>query len=252
MIDSHCHITDKAFDPDRDLIIQKSRKELKAIINCALSLNELKFALKLFEKYPKFIYITAGIHPVDAAEISEKEFEKFLKFIELNKEKIVGIGEIGIDYHWISDENKIKRSKELFIKLIDFANCLDFPIVLHLRGAFEEGFEIVKSKKVKKAMFHCFYGKPQLAEKIMESGYYVSLATNIIRNKNMKRIAKKLPLNGIVTETDSPFLSINNSRNEPQNVKLVVQKIAELRNEDFFKVAEITMKNSIKLFNLDL
>jgi TatD DNase family protein len=252
MIDSHCHIVDEAFNLDRDLIIQDSKKELKAIITCALSLDELKFALKLSEKYPKFIYITAGIHPVDAAEISYEEFEEFISFIELNKGKIVGIGEIGLDYHWISDSNKIKKSKEFFIKLIDFAKSLDLPIVLHLRGAFEEGFEIVKSKKVKKAMFHCFYGKLQLAEKIIEEGYVVSLATNIVRNKNMKRIAKKLPLNGIVTETDSPFLSIDSNRNNPQNVKLVVQKIAELRNESFSKVDEITTQNSIELFDLDV
>ncbi|MEM3570982.1 MAG: TatD family hydrolase [Candidatus Bathyarchaeia archaeon] len=252
MIDSHCHILDEAFNFDRDKIIQDSKKKLKAIVTCALSLDELRLSLKLSEKCPKFIYVTAGIHPVDAAEISDEEFEKFLSFIESNKDKIVGIGEIGLDYHWINDLNKIKKSKELFIKLIDFAKSLNLPIVLHLRGAFEEGFKIVKSKKVKKAMFHCFYGKPQLAEKIIQEGYLVSIATNIVRNKNMKRITKKLSLSGIVTETDSPFLSINNNRNKPENVELVVQKIAELRNEEFFKVDEITTQNSIKFFNLDV
>ncbi|MEM2897310.1 MAG: TatD family hydrolase [Candidatus Bathyarchaeia archaeon] len=254
MIDSHCHITHGAFDLDRDLVIQNSKRELRAIITCASSLDELKFALKLSEKYPKFIHVTAGIHPVDAAEMSNEEFEEFLSFIELNKDKIVGIGEVGLDYHWIKDADKMERSKRAFIKLIDFANSLDLPLVLHLRGSFEEGFDIVKSKKVKKAMFHCFYGRPQLAEKIIEEGYLVSIATNIVRNKNMKRIAKKSPLSGIVTETDSPFLSVdsNTDRNDPQNIKLVIRKMAESRDEDFSKINEITTRNSIELFNLDI
>ncbi len=183
MIDTHCHLTFKQFEDDRDEVIKTARKTLSKLITCAAEPGDAINALGLQEENQKFIYVTLGMHPKFAVDINDKELEEYFELIKSNRKNIVGVGEIGLDYHWVKDPLKVKKSKKIFNECLLLANELKLPAVLHLRNAIEDGFEMVLDKDIKSAVFHCFSGKRQLAEQICEEGYYVSIPTSIVRNK---------------------------------------------------------------------
>jgi TatD DNase family protein len=180
-----------------------------------------------------------------------------VEFISEHKRRIVGIGEIGLDYHWVRDPLKLKRTKEVFVEFLELAKELNVPAVLHLRGtgseAIEEGLKIISDEDVKKAVFHCFTGKPSVAEAICDEGYYISLPASIVRSKSMKKVAKRIPLSHLLTETDAPYLSPDeNERNVPQNVKVVYEEIARQKKSDVETVDEGIERNFGRLFGVTL
>ncbi|MGP3667965.1 MAG: TatD family hydrolase [Candidatus Bathyarchaeota archaeon] len=252
MIDIHCHLTFKDYDRDRDDVIKDAEKALKAVIISGVEPKDAEKALNLKSKYPNFIHVSLGLHPIHVSELSDTQIDDYVHFIRKNKEKIVGIGEVGLDYHWIKSQNEVIRTKNVFKKFLGLAEDLDLPVILHFRNALEDGFKIVLDNKVEKAVFHCFTGKRKLAYEIAKKGYYISVAPNIIKSKDIKKAVKDIPLEKILTETDSPFLAPDNRRNVPQNVKIVIEKIAEIKKASFFEVGEKTVKNAVEVFNLNI
>ena len=250
MIDIHCHLTSARFKHDRDAVIQQASRRLEAVITSAIHPNEAEKVLRLCEKYPSFVHATLGLHPVYAAELTDEELEAYLNLIRRNRSKIVGIGETGLDYHWISDSIRIGKMKKVFIDFLQLARELDLPVVLHLRNAIDEGLDMVMKNKMREVVFHCFNGTTRQAEEITKNNYYVSIATNILRSENIQNVVSKVPLQRIVTETDSPYLGPRRKRNAPQNVSLVVDKLAELQGLSPTEVDEITSQNARKFFNI--
>jgi TatD DNase family protein len=251
MIDVHSHLTFEDYDVDRDLVIMDAKKELKAVVISGVNPEDSTKALCLYEENKGFLYLMLGFHPIYANKYNDKDIERYLEFIKKNKDKIVGIGEIGLDYYWIKDSSEIKRSKDIFISFLDLAKEIDMPVLLHTRKAIDDGLKIIENEDIRKAVFHCFSGGTKLAREIWEEGYYISLATSIGRNKNMKKAAKSVPLDSLLTETDSPFLSnINEERNVPQNVKIVYQEISKLRDIDIDEVVRQVSENNHTLFNI--
>jgi len=204
----------------------------------------------LCENYPSFVHATLGLHPVYAAELTDEELEAYLNLIRRNRSKIAGIGEIGLDYHWISDSIKIGKMKKVFIDFLQLARELDLPVVLHLRNAIDEGLDTVMKNKMREVVFHCFNGTTRQAEEITKNNYYASIATNILRSENIQNVVSKVPLQRIVTETDSPYLGPHRKRNAPQNVSLVVDKLAELQGLPPTDVDEVTSQNARRFFNI--
>ncbi|MFP3974999.1 MAG: TatD family hydrolase [Dehalococcoidia bacterium] len=250
MIDAHCHLTSARFNPDRSKVIETARRDLEAIILSATHPNQVAEAFGLCDKYPLFLYATLGLHPIFTAEIGDSELEQYLRFIKLNRSRIVGIGEIGLDYHRVTDSHSIGRMREIFAEFLQLAKELQLPVVLHLRNAIDEGLEMVLRSGVEQAMFHCFTGTRLQAEEITSNGYYVSIATNILRSRNIKKAVGKIPLSQVLTETDSPYLGPEKTRNVPQNVSLVIDKLAEIRSLPVEEVNSITSANARRLFNL--
>jgi len=250
VIDIHCHLTSARFQRDEDEVIEQASQRLEAAILSATHPDEVEAALKLTEKYPSFLYATLGLHPTYAVKISDQALQDYLSLIRGNRSKLVGIGEIGLDYHWIRDASEIQRMKEVFIELLKLAKDIDLPVVLHLRNALTEGLNTVTDSGVRKVVFHCFSGTGQQAEEVCKNGYYISVATNILRSKNLRKAASKVPLNQVVTETDSPYLGPEGRRNMPQNVSLVIDKLAELWKLPSAEVDEITSRNARKLFDI--
>lgn len=250
MIDIHCHLTSARFEQDRNKIIEEASQRLEAIIISATHPNEAEKALRLCEKYSSFLRATLGLHPVYAAEVTDKKLEAYLSLIKRNSSKLIGIGEIGLDYHWVSDATKIERMKEVFIEFLRLGRELDLPVVLHLRNALDEGLNIVMNSKITKAVFHCFNGTERQAEEVSRNNYYISIATNILRSETIKNSVRKAPLTQVVTETDSPYLGPQRKRNVPQNVSLVIDKLAELWGLSPTEADEITSQNARRLFNI--
>lgn len=258
IIDIHCHLTFEQYDTDRDQVIAAVKQDLNAVITSGVDPEDAKKTLELAERHEDFIFVSLGLHPIHVAGKTDHEIGDYLDFISENRSRIVSIGEIGLDYHWIRDPIKVKRMREVFDVFLEFAKEQDLPVVLHLRGtggeAIEEGLKIISDADIKKAVFHCYTGKPQLAELICEEGYYVSLPTSIVRSKTMKKVAKRIPLSYLFTETDAPYLSPEEGekRNVPQNVKVVYEEIARQRNSDMATVNTAIESNFKHVFGIDL
>jgi TatD DNase family protein len=241
MIDVHCHLTKIE---EKDEIIKDAKCKLDAIVTSGLQLEDAREAIQLHEDHRDFVYVSAGIHPTIAVTLTDMELDEYFEFLVKNRAEINAIGEVGLDYHYIKDESKIKRMKEVFIEFLAIAKELDLPVILHLRDAFSDGLEILLDKDVKRAVFHCYSGKKGLAEEIVEEGYLISLATNIVRNKNARNVAKGIPLEYLLTETDAPYLRIKEEKSTPMDVELVVKKIAELKKIEVDEVKKATVQNA--------
>ncbi len=250
MIDVHCHLAYPGLVEIGEKVVEEAKKSMTALITCGYP-RDYKESLELAKKYPKFVFLSLGLHPIDIAKMSDKEVDEYLGFVRAHKEDIVAIGEIGLDRHWFKDEKEQKRFKEVFVRCLELAKELDLPVLLHTRKAEQECFEIVKNLGMEKVVFHCYGGNLTLAKQIIDAGYFISLTTNINNSSNAKDIAKKFPLERLMTETDSPFLSPEKEKpNVPMNVKIVVEKIAGLRKMSFEDVDKQTTENAVKFFGL--
>lgn len=252
MIDCHCHLTYPGLDEIKEKVIEEAREVLDAVITCGYP-DDAEKSLDLSKNYPDFIFLTLGLHPTDIAKMSDQQVKEYLDFIRSNRESIVAVGEIGLDKHIFADEKQNERFREIFVQCLELAKELDLPAVLHLRKAEQEGFDIVSEMNMKKVVFHYYSGNITLARQIIEKGWYISIPSTINNSKNLRDIGKKFPLESLLTETDSPFSPpFNEKINVPQNVKVVVEKIAELRGIKIDEVDKITTTNASHLFNLNL
>lgn len=250
MIDIHCHLTFSGMNEIKDEVVKEAKKSMHALITCGLT-RDLKESLEFSKKYPDFVYLSLGIHPQDVANMKDSALEKDLDFIRNHADDVVAIGEIGLDYYWITDKKQNERCKEVFVKCLDIARESDLPVILHSRRAEEDVFDIVKESGMKKVVFHHYSGNMTLAKSIIDSGYYISIPTIIATSKNLKKITGNFSLEKFMTETDSPFNSPTSDKtNYPYNVRLTLEKISELRNEDFESVDQTINRNAVKFFNL--
>jgi TatD DNase family protein len=250
MIDCHAHLEQPQYDKDRDEVIERCRKELKAIITCCTHPKDFELTSQLVKKYNGFIFATAAIHPEYIKEIDESKKNEFFKNIIKSRENFVGIGETGLDFI-IEEAECREKQKKLFLDFIQFAKELNLPLVIHARKAFKETIEILEDQKVKNVLIHFFTAK-ELLHKVIENDWYISVNTTLLFSKKIKKIVRDMPLERILTETDSPWLGLEKKRNEPTSVKYVIEKIAEIKGMKFEDVDRITTENAIKFFKLKL
>jgi len=251
MIDVHCHLEDERYDEDRDEIIEACKKELDAVITCCAHPSDLEKTLEMHEKYPQFIFITLSIHPEYIKEIGEEEIGSFFHKIKQLKDKIVGIGETGLDYYWIKEKEWREKQKQLFRQHISLARELEKPLVIHARDAFDDVVHILEEEGAERVLFHMF-GARHLMKKVVDNGWYISVNTILFRSKKHKKIVRDTPLENIMLETDSPWIGVGGERGDPRDVKLVAEKIAEIKKVDVLEVDEITTKNALRFFELKI
>jgi len=250
MIDVHCHLEQKDYDKDRNEVIEKCKKELKAIITCCCHPDDFDLTIEMVKNYQNFIFATVSLHPIDIEEISELNLDSFFKKIEEYKEKIVAIGETGLDF--VIEETTLReKQKELFLKFISLAKDLNLPLVIHARKAFAETIEILEKSGAKRVLMHFFTAK-ELLPKIIKNKWSISVNTTLKNSKKIKKIVRDLPIENIMTETDSPWLGFEGKRNDPTSVKFVIEEIAEIKKVKFEEVDKITTQNAIEFFNLKI
>jgi TatD DNase family protein len=249
MIDVHCHLEQPDYDEDRDEVIGKCRKELRAIITSCAHPKDFDLTMQLVEKHKGFVFATVGIHPEYVKEISEKEKDDFLDLIKRNRENIVGIGEVGLDYDWVKEAEFQQKQREWFVQFIDFSKELKLPLVVHSRAAYEDAIKILEQQDAKKVLMHMF-GANHLVKKVVENNWFVSLNTIVLNSKKYKKVARDMPLEKILTETDAPWLGPEGKRNDSTSVRLVVQKIAEIKEVEAEEVDRQTTRSAIEFFNL--
>lgn len=251
LIDSHCHLTDEAFDDDRLFILNDlSNFGIRGIINPATNLTDSKMAIDLAEKYDNF-YAMAGIHPEEVDDITEKDLEELAKLAQ--NEKVIAIGEIGLDYYW-TDDNKA-RQKEIFIHQLELARKIKKPAVIHVRDSKDDVIEILKDYQDLKIQIHCFSDDLETLEKYMQMGFYISIGGVVTFNNgtNEQNAARNVPIERLMLETDSPYLTpepYRGLRNDPRRVVEVARKVAELRDMKIDKLAKRTYNNTKEFFKL--
>lgn len=256
--DSHSHYNDEKFNEDREKIIKDTFESGITKFVCAgYNIPSSLFSLELSKKY-EYIYSICGISPNDVPQ-SEQELWKSIDEIiqivkEKNSKKLVAIGEIGLDYYWNKENSDLQ--KQAFIKQIELANEIKLPIVIHSRDASVDTIDIIRNHRVKKAgIFHCCQLNQELVRKALELGYYISFAGPITfkNSKNAPDVVKMVPLDRILIETDSPYLSPEpnrGKRNDCRNVKYVAQKIADIKEISLEEVAKKTYENAMRIFEI--
>ncbi len=258
LFDTHSHYNDEKFDEDREHIIKDTYESGITKFVCAgYNIESSKKAIQMSKKY-EFIYSICGISPNDIPQSEQelwKDIDEITKIIKENKyNKLVAIGEIGLDYYWNKDNKELQ--KEAFVKQINLANELDLPIVIHSRDASVDTINIIREHPVKKAgIFHCCQFNQEMIKQALELGYYISFAGPVTfkNSKNASEIVKMVPLERILIETDSPYLAPEpnrGKRNDSRNVIYIAQKIADFRGIPVDRIAEITYSNALKIFTI--
>jgi len=257
MIDVHCHLCQPEFDNDRDEVILKCKKELKAVITSCAHPKDFDLTMKMIDKYKNFVFASFGVHPEYLKEISGKEIDNFIELIKNNKERVIAVGETGLDYWWEKEVNLQMKQKELFLQFIELSKEIKKPLVIHCRDAFEDTIKILENEDAKEVNMHMF-GKHNLTSRIIENGWYISMNTIILRSKSYGKVIRDCPLERLMLETDAPWLAPKQliegvkSRNDPTSIKLVAEKIAEIKNISFNNVDMITTENAQRFFKINV
>ena len=253
-IDTHAHLTFPEFQLDLSEVIRRAKEaNVEAIVNIALDDDALARSVKIAEDYPDYVFTAAGIHPHEASEWKDSDYQRFKDLVK--KHKLVAIGETGLDYHY--KLSPIEQQQTVFRKFLQLAQELDLPAVIHSREASHDTLTIIREENrgKLKGVLHCFAGDMELGKAALDLGLYISFTGNITFPKasSLREAAKEIPLDRLMIETDCPFLSpqeFRGKRNEPAYVVKVAEKIAEIKNLNTEEVAIATTRNARGLFKL--
>ena len=254
MIDCHCHLEQKNYNKDRAQIIEKCKKELRALITCCAHSKDVDLTLEIVKKYKDFIFCSIGLHPIYIKELTEEQIQKTIQAIKENKNHIVAIGEAGLDYFWIKEQKWQEKQKILFKKLINLAKELNLPLIIHSRKASEDTIKILEEEGMqnKLVLMHLFQDRKNL-QKIIDNNWLISIGPGIKKSKDIRKIARDMPINKILLETDSPwFAQEGQEKGIPLNIKIAAQKIAEIKKTTIKEIEKQTDLNAIEFFNLKI
>ena len=255
LFDTHAHYDDKRFDEDRDEILSSMPKNgVGLILNPGCDIETSKKAIEYAEKY-SHVYAAVGIHPEYIEEIELDSTIKELKTLALSSKRIKAIGEIGLDYYWIKEPELRAKQAELLRRQLALAKELDMPVIIHDREAHADTLKIVEEFPEVKGVFHCYSGSIEMAQRLISLGYLISF-TGVITYKNAKKaveVVENIPLDKLMIETDSPYMSpepFRGKRNSSLYVYRMAEAIADIKNIPLDEVINQTTENGKKLFNI--
>lgn len=255
MIDVHCHLEQAEYNNDREHVIRNCRKEMKAVITSCAHPNDFQLTMKIAKDHEGFVFPAIGLHPEFIKEVDWKSLDDYFDLIKANKDKIVSIGEVGLDYFWIKEHEWQQKQRDLFVQMIAFAKEIDKPLTVHSREAYGDVVKILEQEDAKDVHLHLF-GDNTLVSRIIENGWYISIGPVVLSSKKHFQITRDMPLDKLLLETDSPwnhpkvFTEHVKARNEPVNVRAVAEKMAEIKKVSFEEVDRATTQNAVDLFKL--
>ena len=260
IFETHSHYDDSAFDDDRDELISQmlsDNGELEYLINVGASLDGCKKSLELADKYDK-VYAAVGVHPEDVGNLTMHDIQ-WLKKQALNNEKVVAIGEIGLDYYYVSDDADVaaaekKQQREWFAAQMDVAYRTHMPVMIHSRDACQDTIDILKSNHGQDTggIIHCYSYSREAARDFLNMGFSIGIG-GVLTFKNARKLveaAAYIPMDRIVLETDSPYMAPEpnrGKRNDSRNIKYVAEKLAQIKGLDTQEVIDITNQNARRL-----
>lgn len=252
IFDTHAHYDDEAFDNDRDCLLKEMfSTSVAGIISCGVNIETSKFSINLSEKYDN-VYSAVGIHPLDVNDATLDDIDKIKEL--LNHPKCVAVGEIGLDYHY----NFTPKEKQIeYIKAqLNIAKKFDMPVIIHDRESHEDILNLLKEYKPK-GVVHCFSGSVEMAREIIKLGMYIGLG-GAVTFRNAKKpieVAKEIPLDRLLLETDAPYMTpvpCRGKRCDSRHIKYTAQKIAETRDIDVNTIFKHNLTNVNNLFKINI
>jgi TatD DNase family protein len=252
IFESHAHYDSSKFAEDREELLNSIQEnEVGTIINVGASWKSVTSVIELAEKYP-FIYAALGLHPDEVGDLNEERFA-FLKE-QCRKEKVVAIGEIGLDYYWDNESHDIQ--KKWFVRQLELARELDLPVIIHSRDAAEDTLKIMKEHaQGLRGVIHCFSYSKELAEEYVKMGFHIGIGGVVTfkNGKKLKEVAEVVPLEKILLETDCPYLApepYRGKRNSSLYIPHIAQAIADIKGITYEEVVAQTEQNGKLLFGI--
>ena len=252
LFDTHAHYDDERFDEDRDtLLASMPENNVGLILNPGCDVESSRKAVSYANKYP-FVYAAVGIHPDEVGSLNEETFAQMKELFK--EEKVVAVGEIGLDYYWDNEPREVQ--KKWFIRQLELARELDLPVLIHSREAAADPMEIMKEHaKGLSGVIHCYSYSKEMAQEYIKMGFYIGVG-GVVTFKNakkLKEVVENIPLTSIVLETDCPYMAPEPNRGKRNNsayIRYVAEKIAELKGITYQEVVEQTEKNARELYRL--
>ncbi len=252
IFDSHAHYDSEQFNEDRDELLRSMPENgVGTIVNSGANWDSVTGVVELAQKYPH-VYAAVGMHPDEVGDLNEERFE-YLKS-QCQKDKVVAVGEIGLDYYWDNESHDVQ--KKWFIKQLELARELDLPVIIHSRDAAADTLEIMKEYgQGLRGVIHCFSYSIELAREYVKMGFYIGIGGVVTfkNGKKLKEIAQEIPLDRILLETDCPYLApvpFRGKRNTSIYISYVAEEIANLKGISYEEVVAQTEKNGKELFQI--
>lgn len=254
LFDTHAHVDEKRFDNDRAEMLETCFAEGLAYILCpAVDRETSEHAIALSHQY-KQIYAAVGVHPHESKDVTEEDYELFAKWAK-EESKVVAVGEIGLDYYY--DFSDREAQMKAFKRQLALARQVDLPIIIHDRDAHGDIMDTLRTDgKGVRGVFHCYSGSYEMAKEAIRMDYFISFAGPVVfpNSTKLKEVARQIPLDRLLVETDSPYLTpppFRGRRNDPSKVRYVAEEIARLRGMDPEELAAVALANGKRCFGID-
>lgn len=254
IFDTHCHLNDDLLYKDIDRIINDAKeKGVTHFLVVGWDYKSSLLAVKIATKY-EYIYASIGVHPCNIDEVNDEQFNELCSL--LNHPKVVALGEIGLDYHWVKDHLQREKQKEWFIKQINIANEYHKPIIVHSRDAMLDTLTILKNHQVEeKGVLHCYGGSVESLNDVINLGFYIGLDGPLTFKNAItpKEVCKKVPLSRLLVETDCPYLTPHPYRgkiNEPKYIPYIIKEISDIKEMPVLEIEKALFDNAKKLFHV--
>lgn len=248
LFDSHTHIDMNHYKHDRERVIERAKKAgLVGMVTCSISAASFRRTLGIISKHPDYIYHSAGC---GVSRLTHDEAEKIVSLTRKYAKDVIAVGEVGLDYYWIKDSSGRKAQEPLFKMFIDLAIELDLPLVIHSRKAEAEATEILEKTFSGDVLMHCFDGSPEVAKRVSDNGWYITLPANFGKYRNRTEAAKIIPLSQILLESDGPYLSPDNERNEPGKIVYGAETLRKILEFPLDDIANTTTENAKRFYGL--
>lgn len=254
IIDSHAHLTFDIFKNDLEQVIDRAlRTNIVAIINPTIDPEDFIKAMRISQKYPKYIIPALGLAPQTS---NQRNLNAFFDAIKVHRGQYIAIGECGLDYYWVTDPKQVNFMKNSFEKIVKIASDYNLPLIIHARtahqkNAYLEVVSILKENNIENAVFHAFFGKKSDAMEIIKHNWFIGIPTIYVRRVDLWRVLEKIPVENMLVETDSPYLSpVRGLRNEPANVRKVLEVISQIKNINIYEAADIIFNSTKTFFKL--
>ena len=253
IFETHAHYDDEAFDEDRDVLLSSLQdNKIGLIVNVGANLKSTAASIQLAEQYP-FVYAAAGVHPNETAELDKENFA-WLREQCLHK-KVVAVGEIGLDYYW--DEPSREIQKIWFARQLELARDIKKPVIIHSRDAARDTYDIMAAHNASEigGVIHCFSYSADMAQEYVKMGFYIGIGGVVTfkNGKKLKEVVEAVPIERILLETDSPYLSPEpnrGKRNSSLNIPYIAQKISEIKGINYEDVLTVTEKNARQMYHI--
>lgn len=253
IFDTHTHYNDKKYEEDRmEVLASLASAHVAKVVNISASWKDLEDTLRLIKEIP-YMYGAVGIHPDHVGELDEERMKKLQMYC--HEDKVVAVGEIGLDYHWMTEPKEVQ--KQWFIRQLALAKEEDLPVVIHSRDAAGDTFEIMKKEHAGTTggVIHCYSGSVEMAREYVKLGYYLGIGGVVTfkNSKTLKNVVKEIPLSHLVLETDCPYLAPSpnrGKRNTSAYLPYVVEEIAKLKGVARQEVESATWDNAVHLYRL--